>query len=156
MLRYLNLEKLEINEVSSNEEIISKGTCVMMIENEVVSKMNSLLKDAVKNLLADVNPDKIYNFNITVLTPEYQGLSEEDFESAVNCALSAFFNEMVNGKLGREREYRLDIPENLKTEVNCSMGLVKRAINYKTKLDRFQLTISSRTLQYILVGGYDE
>ena len=158
MLRYLDLEKLEISEVSSNEEIISKGACVMMVENETVSKMSSLLQSAVKNLLADVDPGKIYNFNITVLTPEYQGLSEDDFESAVNCALSAFFDGLIGGKLGvgREREYRLDVPESLKTEVNCSMGLVKRAINYKTKLDRFQLTISSRTLQYIMVGGYDE
>jgi hypothetical protein len=36
------------------------------------------------------------------------------------------------------------------------MSLLKRAINYKTVVDRFQLTIGCRSLQYILVGGYDE
>lgn len=158
MLRYLDLEKLEISEVSSEEEIISKGVCVTVNEDEVISRMFSLLKDAAQKLLADVSADRIYNFNITILDQDYKGLGEEDFESAVNCALSCFFEEMIGGRLGsgREREYRLDVPENLKTEVNCNMGLLKRAINYKTKLDRFQLTISSRMLQYILVGGYDE
>lgn len=157
MLRYLDLEKLKTNIVCSDKEIISKGVSVTFEGNESISKMGLLFTDAVKTLLADVNPDKIYNFNIDVLTKQYKGLPEEEFECAVNCALSCFFSELIGTLgLGRSRERRLDVPENLKIEVNCNMSLLKRAINYKTKLDRFQLTLSSRTLQYIMVGGYDE
>ena len=158
MLKYLDLDKLKTSVILSDEEIISKGVSVVINENDSIMKMSLLLKSAVETLLADVSYDKIYNFNITILDQDYKGLPEEDFESAINCALSCFFDNLIGGKLGigRQREHRLDVPENLKTEVNCNMSLVKRAINYKTKLDRFQLTISSRMLQYILVGNYDE
>jgi hypothetical protein len=82
-------------------------------------------------------------------------ITEEEFESAVNVILAAFFRNIRVDK-GRPRERRLDVPENLKGDVHCSLALLKNAINYRTLVDRFQLEITGRGLIYILVGGYDE
>lgn len=151
MLTYVDLKDLKVKTINSDEEIITKGTHINVPKDLSILELSSLIKHAVKNLVADLNEDKIYNFAFDLLGE----IEEEEFETAVNVTLAAFF-EMMVGKLGRPRERRLDVPENLKKEVNCNMSLLKRAINYKTVIDRFQLTIGCRSLQYILVGGYDE
>jgi hypothetical protein len=83
----------------------------------------------------------------------------ETFESAVNVVLTAFFEELTGRSgVGRPRERRLDVPEELKV-VNCSMSLMKRAVNYKTVVDKFQVQIDGNDedgFRFILVGGYDE
>ena len=152
MLTYVDLKDLKVKTINLDEEIITKGTHIDVPKDLSISTLSSLIKPAVKNLVADLNENKIYNFAFDLLGE----IEEEEFESAVNVILAAFFEMMISSKLGRARERRLDVPENLKKEVNCNMSLLKRAINYKTVVDRFQLTIGCRSLQYILVGGYDE
>ena len=157
MLKYLDLVSLQIEKTNDNQEIITKGTYINIEENSSISSMASLIEAAVKKMVKDLDGDKVYNFAIDVLTTEETELNEDDFESAVCCVLSSFFNCLIGKEgAGRQRERRLDVPENLKKDVNCNMSLLKRAINYKTQVDKFQLTISSRSLKYILVGGYDE
>ena len=151
MLTYVDLKDLKVKTINSNGEIITKGTHINIPKDLSILELNSLIKHAAKNLVADLDESKIYNFAFDLLGE----IEEEEFETAVNVILAAFF-EMMVGKLGRPRERRLDVPENLKKEINCNMSLLKRAINYKTVVDRFQLTIGCRSLQYILVGGYDE
>lgn len=153
MLTYVDLKDLKTKTINSDEEIITKGTHISVPKNLSILELGSLIKYAAKNLIADLDENKIYNFAFDLLGE----IEEEEFETAVNVILAAFFERLV-GKtgIGRPRERRLDVPENLKREVNCNMSLLKRAINYKTAVDRFQLTIGCRSLQYILVGGYDE
>lgn len=153
MLTYLDLAELKTKTISSDEEIITKGVHVNISQDSSISTLNLLIKDAVKNLVADLDCNKIYNFAFDVLGD----VGEEEFESVAHIILSAFFDVLI-GKSGegRPRERRLDVPDNLKAEVNCNMSLLKRAINYKIAVDRFQLTIGCRSLQYVLVGGYDE
>ena len=153
MLTYVDLKDLKVKTINSDEEIITKGTHIEISKDLSILELNSLIKYAAKNLVADLDENKIYNFAFDLLGE----IEEEEFETAVNVILAAFF-EMLVGKsgVGRPRERRLDVPENLKKEVNCNMSLLKKAINYKTVIDRFQLTIGCRSLQYILVGGYDE
>lgn len=153
MLTYVDLKDLKVKTINSDEEIIiTKGTHINIPKNLSILELNSLIKYAAKKLVADLDKDKIYNFAFDLLGE----IEEEEFETAVNVILAAFFEMMIDTKLGRPRERRLDVPENLKKEVNCNMSLLKRAINYKTIIDRFQLTIGCRSLRYILVGGYDE
>lgn len=155
MLKYIDLKDLKIKQIETDEEIITKGSNVTLKGNSSLVELASTLEVAVKNLVNDLNPDKIYNFAFDVLTTQNEELSEEDFETVVNLVVSAFFRHLkVN--LGRQRERRLDVPENLKTGVNCNLSLIKNAINYQTLVDRFQLTVHNRALQYVLVGGYGE
>ena len=151
MLVYLDLENLETKVTEDNEEIITKGTHIDLVPNSSISTLAAKIDPAVQKLVADLNEDKIYNFAVDILGE----ISEEEFESAVNVILAAFFRNIKVNK-GRPRERRLDVPENLKGEVHCSLALLKNAINYRTLVDRFQLEITGRGLVYILVGGYDE
>jgi hypothetical protein len=66
-------------------------------------------------------------------------LDEENFETVVNVVVAAFFRKMTtNGS--RTRERRLDVPENIKV-LKTNMSLLKRAINAKTLVDCFNITI---------------
>lgn len=157
MLKYLNLDSLQVESISTDKNVITKGVNITIKENCAISTLNLTIGDAVKKLLRDLKEDKIYNFAFDILTENGTGLEIEEFESAAHCILSNFFSTLIGeSTLGRPRERRLDVPEDIKKQVNCNMSLVKRAINYKTLVDKFQLTIYSRTLQYILVGDYSE
>ena len=151
MLTYLDLENLDIRTTEDNQEIITKGTHIDLVPNSSISTFAAKIDPAVKKLLEELNSDKIYNFGIDL----FGDIDDEEFESAVNVILAAFFRNIRVDK-GRPRERRLDVPENLKGDVHCSLALLKNAINYRTLVDRFQLEITGRGLVYILVGGYDE
>ena len=111
MLTYVDLKDLKIKTINSDEEIITKGTHVEISKDLSILELSSLIKYAAKNLVAELNEDKIYNFVFDLLGE----IEEEEFETAVNVILAAFF-EMLVGKsgVGRPRERRLDVPENLK------------------------------------------
>ena len=79
-------------------------------------------------------------------------LSEEVFETAVNVLVAEFFKG-IRINQGRQRERRLDVPDELKQNVHCNMSLLKNAINYNTLIDKFQLGIINRELAYIMVGN---
>ena len=152
MLDYLDLASLETKTIADGNEIITKGISIKINENMNINEIMAISEEAVKNLLADLNPDKIYNFAFDLISEE---LPEEVFETVVNVLVAAFFQGMRIDE-GRPRERRLDVPDNLKGCVHCSLGVRKSAINYRTLVDRFQLEIISRGLMYILVGNYDE
>lgn len=154
MFKFLDLNSLKVV-IATDEEIITKGVVVNISENMSISTLGTIMRDAVKNLVADVNDDKVYNFAISVQKEDYSELNEEVFESAVSCALAYFFDALV-GKLGRPRERRLDVPEHLKRNINCNMSLLKRAINYQTLVNNFQLEIVGRGFMYNLVGDPNE
>lgn len=152
MLDYLDLASLETKTIADCNEIITKAISIKINENMNINEIMDISEEAVKNLLADLNPDKIYNFAFDLISEE---LPEEVFETVVNILVAAFFQGMRIDE-GRPRERRLDVPDNLKGCVHCSLGLLKNAINYRTLVDKFQLEIISRGLVYILVGDYDE
>ena len=155
MLKYLDLLNLKVDSVSTDEQIITKGVNVNIPQNCSIKEMNDIVDEHIKSLVKNLEEDKIYNFAIDVLDTENNELSEEEFESVVKVSLAALFRNIKLEK-GRNRERRLDVPEDMKKSINCNMSIIKSAINAKTSIDKFQLTISSRSLQFILVGGYDE
>lgn len=153
MLKYLDLNLLEIKE--TEEDIITKGVHFRVEDNMSLKDLQHQAEVAVDRLLMDLDQDKIYNFAFDILLSGNEVFEVQDFESTVNVILSVFFRTIKLNE-GRPRERRLDVPENLKTEVNCNMSLLKNAINHKTITNRFQLEITSRSLLFRLVGGYDE
>ena len=154
MLDYLDLKELEVKTISIDEQIITKGMSVKIDDNMSISELSLISKEAAKILIEDLEADKIYNFGFDILS-DNGVLSEETFETLVNLLLAAFFNEII-GKDGRARERRLDVPDNLKETVHCSRSMLKSAINHRTLVDRFQLSIVGHGLAYVLVGGFNE
>lgn len=80
---------------------------------------------------------------------------EEEFYSLVNVFLLAF-TEYFCLDQGRPRERRLDVPDTLKSSVNCSRSLLKKMINAQTIRDIFNVTINWNDLHFTLVDGKDE
>ena len=62
MLDYLDLDSLETKTIADGNEIITKGVSIKINENMNINEIMDISEEAVKNLLADLNPDKIYNF----------------------------------------------------------------------------------------------
>ena len=104
MLDYLDLDSLETKTIADGNEIITKGVSIKINENMNINEIMAISEDAVKNLLADLNPDKIYNFAFDLIREE---LPEEVFETVVNVLVAAFFQGMRIDE-GRPRERRLD------------------------------------------------
>ena len=149
MLNYLDLADLKIKSITKGNEIVTKGVNIEINENMTINEMTLVSKEAVKSILENLNPNKIYNFIFDVIPEE---LSEEVFETAVNVLVAEFFKG-IRINQGRQRERRLDVPDELKRNVHCNMSLLKNAINYNTLIDKFQLDIINRELAYIMVGN---
>ena len=149
MLNYLDLGDLKIKSITKGNEIVTKGVNIEINEDMSINEMTLVSKEAVKNLLKDLDPNKIYNFIFDVIPEE---LSEEVFETAINVLVAEFFKG-IRINQGRQRERRLDVPDELKQNVHCNMSLLKNAINYNTLIDKFQLDIINRELAYIMVGN---
>ena len=88
MLDYLDLASLETKSIADGNEIITKGISIRINENMNINELMAISEEAVKNLLADLNPDKIYNFAFDLISEE---LPEEVFETVVNVLVAAFF-----------------------------------------------------------------
>ena len=148
MLNYLDLADLETKLITDRSEIITKGTSIRITEDMGINEITLISKEAVKNILEDLNPNKIYNFLFDIMPEE---LSEEVFETVINILVAEFFKG-IRINQGRQRERRLDVPDELKQNVYCNMSLLKNAINYDTLIDKFQLEIVNQELVYIMVG----
>ena len=149
MLNYLDLTDLKIKSITKGNEIVTKGVNIEINEDMSINEMTLVSKEAVKSILENLDPNKIYNFIFDVIPEE---LSEEVFETAVNVLVAEFFKG-IRINQGRQRERRLDVPDELKQNVHCNMSLLKNAINYNTLIDKFQLDIINRELAYIMVGN---
>ena len=92
------------------------------------------------------------NYEIFIKTADGEASATEeqarDFLSIVNVATACFFAQFVE-KEGRKRERRLDVPDNLKA-LKVNMTLLKRAINYQTKADLFNLMIHYKDLTFVM------
>ena len=149
MLNYLDLTDLKIKSITKGNEIVAKGVNIEINEDMSINEMTLVSKEAVKSILKNLDPNKIYNFIFDVIPEE---LSEEVFETAVNVLVAEFFKG-IRINQGRQRERRLDVPDELKQNVHCNMSLLKNAINYNTLIDKFQLEIVNQELVYIMVGN---
>ena len=156
-MQYINLNTLKLEKTTPEDKIMHFLQVVDFDDSKAISDQWLITRAAVKNAFQDIDrPTRPHCFHFLVEPTE--PLTEESFESAVKVILAAFFEELVGQSgLGRPRERRLDVPEALK-EVNCNMSLLKRAVNYKTVVDKFQVQIDGTDedgFRYILVGDFD-
>lgn len=75
-------------------------------------------------------------------------MGEDDFLSLTNTIVALFFTLIIKN-LGRDRERRLDVPAKL-TECHMSSGMLKKAINHQTQLNKFNLSICWKDYHYEL------
>ena len=155
-MKYVNLDTLAVEEDSMLEfqyflqrvEVWSGCT---------LSKMGELLKphcDLMRQGLNSRDAAKMHLFTFDLRSSDGV-IDADEFESFVNVCLSWFFAAFVDMK-PRAREKRLDVPENLKQGVNCSLSLLKRAINYTMPIDKFNITIRCGDLRFVLVGDEED
>jgi hypothetical protein len=151
-MRYLDLNTLTVRE----EDTLDVRCCFQKVEvwsGCTLSKMGELLKphcDLMRQGLTSRDAAKVHSFAFELRSSDGV-IDADEFESFVNVCLSWFFAAFVE-MTPRAREKRLDVPENLKQGVNCSLSLLKRAINYTTPIDKFNITIRCGDLRFELVG----
>lgn len=75
----------------------------------------------------------------------------EAFLGVVNTILVSFFDYIILDE-GRKREHRLGVPEKL-SQIKMSYSLLKKAINQKTKINKFNIIIKYKDLTYSLCDG---
>lgn len=149
-MKFLNLKDLTIDEIEMLDTKFNRAA--INIENEKLFDLKSLFDKAAQKMLLNV---KTTDANIFEFVINKEDAAAEDFITYANLILSSFFNEILK-KYGRAREYRLDVPENIKRQVNCNMTLVKRAINHATYVDKFNVWIKCRDFRFELVGDLYE
>lgn len=66
------------------------------------------------------------------------------------------FCHKITTKEKRDREMRLDAPENLLNKVHLSRWLIKNLVNYKTLINNFNLHIICGEFTYAMLGGPNE
>lgn len=151
-MRYLDLNTLTVRE----EDTLDVSYFLQKVEvwsGCTLSKMGELLKphcDLMRQGLASRDAAKVHSFTFELRSSDGV-IDADEFESFVNVCLSWFFAAFVE-MTPRAREKRLDVPENLKQGVNCSLSLLKRAINYTTPIDKFNIIIRCGDLRFELVG----
>lgn len=151
-MRYLDLNTLTVRE----EDTLDVSYFLQKVEvwsGCTLSKMGELLKphcDLMRQGLTSRDAAKVHSFTFELRSSDGV-IDADEFESFVNVCLSWFFAAFVE-MTPRAREKRLDVPENLKQGVNCSLSLLKRAINYTTPIDKFNITIRCGDLRFELVG----
>ena len=145
---FIDLDKLEIKE-SNNCSIVSEKIEVDV--DDATTIIASKARDICDKLLNKNKWNKPVVFNIII---DSEPMEKEDFITIVNVFNAVFFEKIIVYK-GRKRERRLDIPKNF-FPVHISAGLLKKAINYQTKVDKFNLTIRYNDLCYYMIDEKGE
>lgn len=144
---FIDLDKLEIAKAKKFTTITEE---IEVDLNQSAVFVASQSREICDKFFSNKQTEPInYNLIITNKT-----IGEEDFIAIVNVFNAVFFEKLLtNG--GRKRERRLDVPANF-YDVHISAGLLKKAINTQTKVDKFNLTISCNNLHYHMVDTKGE
>lgn len=145
---FINLDKLKIvkgyNFETREEDLITD------LPNTGIKKLSLMAKEAAEKMctvLPAIECNYVFNINPDD-TSAADDLDAEDFLTAVNVIISAFF-EVITTEQKRDREYRLDVPGKLKG-IKMSLSTLKKAINSKTIVDNFNLTVHYKDLVFVL------
>ena len=145
---FIDLDKLEIIE-NNNCSIVSEK--IEIDTDDATTVIASKARDICDKLLNKNKWNKPVTFNVII---DSEPMEKEEFVTIVNVINAVFFEKIIVHK-GRKRERRLDIPANL-SSIHISVGLLKKAINYQTKVDKFNLTIRCNDLSYYMIDEKGE
>lgn len=99
------------------------------------------LFEALKGFFGESKPDLTATYAFT-FDVEACMESEDDILPIINIVLGVFNNWMVGEKPEyRDREYRFGIPDGFEKIKDSNLHIMK-LVNYKTKVDKFSLTIN--------------
>lgn len=102
-----------------------------------VSKFKEIIKDTINKENLSSLTDYCFNIKLD------DNLSTDEEVEAIVCIselITNTFFQTITTEEDRNREYRLDLPDNL-TVLNMNRLYLKKAINYKTLIDKFQISI---------------
>ena len=134
----INLEEMKQEKIYNYE---TREIDIPLTLAEAYDMNVSKFKEAIKNIIDKENLSSLtdYCFNIGL----DDSLSTDEEEDAIVCIseliTNTFFQTIITEE-DRNREYRLDLPDNL-TVLNMNRLYLKKAINYKTLIDKFQISI---------------
>lgn len=146
---FIDLEK---NKVIKEFKFTTKEIATRIDFEAAVSESKKVFGTAFSSIISQDALAVNYILNI-----EDEGTATDEeannFLCIVNVACVEFFR-LITLDIPREREYRLDVPKNLKC-VKTSMSLLKKAINHKTVNNIFNLTIKYKDLFFVLCDEKD-
>lgn len=147
---FIDLEKLKI--ISSYNFLTREIQSIVDITTASISQMKEVFDSGVKEMFREQVPDiemcfvyRLPGFN----SAEADKHEAEAFLTAVNVIISCFF-KYITLDSGRKREHRLDIPDRLSC-VNASKGVLKKAVNQQTRVQKFNLKVIYKDLEFLLV-----
>lgn len=145
-MEYLDLNKLEVRGIT---EFTNIRECRVSISDDdldmPLSQFHNKLTNELQPLFKQLKDDVPTLFNI-VLDCGYLSYDDietltDDFVSFSEQITSIIFSHLVDSTQPRQREFRLDVPTNLKQEVFMPLHWLKNAINYRTKINKFNIVI---------------
>ena len=145
-MEYLDLNKLEVRGIT---EFTNIRECRVSISDDdldmPLSQFYNKLTNELQPLFKQLKDDVPTLFNI-VLDCGYISYDDietltDDFVSFSEQITSIIFSHLVDSTQPRQREFRLDVPTNLKQEVFMPLHWLKNAINYRTKINKFNIMI---------------
>lgn len=150
-MRVINLEELNFKELYNWENRVIKLPFTL---EEFYNSSVSVVRQKITEEINKQKLDSMVNYQFTI-----DGFIENDEEeldasiAADEMIANVFFEAITTNEL-RNREYHLDVPENLK-KTNMSLSYLKRAVNQKTIIDNFNLEVTCGVYTWKLVNDKD-
>lgn len=141
---FINLEDIKI---IKDFKYTTKEISTRINFDAAVSEAKKAFESALSQIISQDPLAVHYVVNI-----EGEGVATDEeinnFLSIVNVGCAVFFSLFVTSER-RDREWRLDVPAQLKV-AKTSFSLMKKAVNYKTVNNIFNLTIKYKDLFFVL------
>lgn len=146
-MEYLDLNKLEVRKT---DEFTHVRECRLNIsDNDLdmpLSQFHNKLTNELQPLFEQLEDDVPTMFHIVLNCEDipYDDIETltDDFISFSQQITSVIFSHLIGETAQpREREFRLDVPANLKEQVFMSLYWLKSAINYQTKTNKFNIMV---------------
>ena len=136
-MRFLDLDKLQ---VIKEYNFSTLAETIKVTDNMPMTQVKNLTRELCEKLFYS-DFIKIETFFDIQLEADFKDNFEEQFEAFINVFTATFF-DFICTTGGRKRERRLDVPERLKEKVRVSTSALKKAINYQTLIDKFNLRVT--------------
>ena len=145
-MEYLDLNQLEVRKTSEFADV--RECRITISDNDLdmpLSQFHNKLTNELQLLFEQLQNDVPTMFNIVLdcgyLSYDDIEILTDDFVSFSEQITSVIFSNLVDSTQPRQREFRLDVPANLKEKVFMPLHWLKNAINYQTKINKFNIVI---------------
>lgn len=148
---FIDLDKIQI--VKEKNFNILDINLTNLNWQESIFDLADQLKVIVKESIKDIDFTTATRFNFIIADSDNPITQTTDFESITNVILTVFCGAIAQNK-GRTREHRLDMPWQF-ADVNIKRSLIKKLVNYKTLVNKFNIVIRSTNFFYYSIAEDD-